>query len=1048
MGQLNHFYIRLLGPVQVEKNDQPVQGFESRKALALLGYLISQNHPVSRSKLVGLFWGGKSETRGRGNLRRVLHNLKEHLPDCLEADRYMIGLKRSPACRSDLEMFSRWEGESSLSAKVQAAELFRGDFMEGIYLDDCPEFETWLITEQERWRQRVVQLLDSLVREYRYRGEYNHAVKLAQRLLTLTPWRESVHRQLMTLFARNGQRGEALRQYQFCQQLLEEEFGVEPTEETIHLFQRIGAAEKRPRFDLSSPVTPFVGRKNELAEISRTLASPDCRLLTLVGLGGMGKTRLALQYAHQNQDTYLDGVAFVPLAALDDSSRVVTALAQALDLAIGATPDPRQQLFDYLGDKETLLVLDNFEHLLEAATLVSDLLNQAPMVKLLVTSRQRLNLQGEWVYPLEGLSLQPATETDLSSLEAPSEAVSLFIQRARQTILHFQPDSNVETICRLLEGLPLGIELSAALVPHLSCRKIAETLETNLDDLTSPLRDIPERHRSLSVIFDQTWQMLSERERQAFKRLSVFRGGFSNQAASKIAEANTAILGNLVDKSLLRPSSKDHYDLHEMLRQYAAEKLDPYPDEKERLRSRHAAYYLGIMPRWAEGHTVTNGPSIPPAAFEKIAGEIDNICVAWNWALKNGHVALLSEAVDLLGKYHEVRSWYTDGKKMFETALKEVGRLKTEGKHPSLGLVKAILLKWLGEYKYDLGLFDQARENLQESAALFREREEDHQQAWTLLPLGKVMLTQSDFAAAEESFAQSLQLFEEHDNIRGAAVCLEFLGTTASIQGDYSKAQANYQKSLDRYRQSKDSYGMAGGLYCLGDLARITGEYDRAREHILESLEIYRRIKSQRGEAQALDQLGTVYRLSDQVEEALQYHRQSLKLRQAIGEQDGIALSLTNLGRDALEQGDFFQAKHYCQEGVTLFEQTNHKRKLVVALTHLGRAYQAAGDHRQAKATLSQALALVAEIRSLPQVMEVLVAIGEYLADRGNTIQALKVVAHSLRNPATYMEVQEQARGLAARLKADLPTGAAEQILAQEQQRDWAELVAEFNNLD
>lgn len=1042
--QRDRSYIRLLGPVQVTRNDEPVHGFESRKALALLGYLAAHEEPITRSKLVGLFWGEKSEKRGRGNLRRVLHNLKKHVPACLESNRYVIGLKRSQHCQCDVDAFAQWEAETNIAAKTRAADLVRGDFMEGIYLDDCPEFETWLITEQERWRQRIVQLLDGLVSEYRYRGEYGHALRFAQRLFTLTPWRESVHRQLMTLFARNGQRSEALRQYQLCQQIMAAEFGVEPAEETKQLHQRIRNAEKRPRFELPISTTPFVGRKDELAEISRLLASPDCRLLTLVGLGGMGKTRLALHYAQQNQDTYLDGVAFISLASLDEPTRLVYALAQALDLTIGAAPAPKRQLFDHLSKKEILLVLDNFEHLLEAATLVSDLLNQAPMVKVLVTSRQRLNLQGEWVYPLEGLSLQPAIETDRSSLEAPSEAVSLFVQRARQTNLHFQPDSNVETICRLLEGLPLGIELSSALVPQLSCKQIAENLETNLDNLTSPLRDIPERHRSLNVVFDQTWQMLSERERQAFKRLSVFRGGFSNQAASNIAEANTAILGNLVDKALLRPSSKDRYDLHEMLRQYAAEKLDSYPNEKERLRSRHADYYLGNMPRWAEGHTVTNGPSIPPAAFEKIAGEIDNIRVAWHWALKNGQVALLSKAVDLLGKYHEVRSWYTDGKKMFETGLKEIGRLKTEGKHPSLGLVKAILLKWLGEYKYDLGLFDQARENLQESLALFLERKEDHQRAWTLLPMGKVMLKQGDYAVAEESFAQSLQLFEEHDNIRGAAVCLEFLGTTASIQGDYSKAQAYYQKSLGRYRQSKDSYGTAGGLYCLGDLARITGEYDRAREHILESLEIYRRIKSQRGEAQALDQLGTVYRLSDQVEEALQYHRQSLELRQEIGEQDGIALSLTNLGRDAFEQGDFIQAKLKYQEGITLFEQTNHKRKLVVALTHLGRAYRASGEALQAKETLWQALEIAAQIGSLPQVMEALFAIGEYLAEQGDGRAALKVLTHPLHHPATPTEVQEQARQLAAALKADLPAEAVEKIMAQEKQREWSGLVEEI----
>ncbi|MEA2008866.1 MAG: BTAD domain-containing putative transcriptional regulator, partial [Chloroflexota bacterium] len=406
--QRNHFYIRLLSPIQVEQNNQLVQGFESRKALALLGYLAAQNCPVSREKIVAIFWGEKTEKLGRGNLRRVLHNLNQILPGCLKSDRYTLQLKRSPVCQCDIDLFTQFEKQSQLSTQAQAIDLYKGDFMEGLYLDNCPEFETWLTTEQEHWRQRVARILDSLVIDHGQRGEYESALDFAQRLLSLTPWRESAHRQLMTLFARNGQRSEALRQYQHCQQMLADEFSAEPAPETTELYQQIQSAENRTRFELPTPVAPFVGRKRELAEISQLLASPDCRLLTLAGLGGMGKTRLALRYAALNQDTFLDGVAFIPLAALDDPGRVVYALAQSLELSIGDVSKPTAQIFNYLHNKEILLVLDNFEHLLNAATLLSDLLNSAPSVKLLVTSRERLNLRGEWVFPLDGLSVGQA----------------------------------------------------------------------------------------------------------------------------------------------------------------------------------------------------------------------------------------------------------------------------------------------------------------------------------------------------------------------------------------------------------------------------------------------------------------------------------------------------------------------------------------------------------------------------------------------------------------------------------------------------------------
>lgn len=209
--QRPRFYIRLFGPVQVEEHGKRVEGFESRKALALLGYLVAEDRPVSRDRLTAFFWGEKPESRGRGNLRRVLHNLKKHLPDCVEADRRTIQVQRSQTCQADINEFAKLEDQATLAAQAKAVELYRGDFMESLYLDHCPEFEIWLMTEQERWRQRVVSILDTLVREHSHRGEYQRSLDFAQRLLSLTPWRESVHRQLITLFARTGQRSDALR---------------------------------------------------------------------------------------------------------------------------------------------------------------------------------------------------------------------------------------------------------------------------------------------------------------------------------------------------------------------------------------------------------------------------------------------------------------------------------------------------------------------------------------------------------------------------------------------------------------------------------------------------------------------------------------------------------------------------------------------------------------------------------------------------------------------------------------------------------------------
>src|SRR5947209_7039307 len=347
--------------------------------------------------------------------------------------------------------------------------------------------------------------------------------------------------------------------------------------------------------NLPAPRTSFVGRASELDEIDRLLGDHNCRLLTLVGPGGAGKTRLALEAAARRIERYAHGVHFVPLVSVASPEFLAPAVAESIQFAVDGAHSgfsAQQQLLDYLSERSTLLVLDNFEHLVDGTNLIGDIIERAPRVELLATSRERLNMQSEWVLDVHGLGLADNGNGD-------SGALRLFVERARRVEPAFSLDdqrAEVHRICTLVEGLPLGIELAASWVSMLSCAQIAAEIEQNIDFLATSMRDVPERHRSLRAAFDQSWTLLSGRQQDALARLSVLRGDFDRAAASAVAGADLRLLSDLVSKSLVRRSDFGRYELHELVRQYSVEKLAAESsDALAGTRERHSRHYLGAL---------------------------------------------------------------------------------------------------------------------------------------------------------------------------------------------------------------------------------------------------------------------------------------------------------------------------------------------------------------------------------------------------------------------------------------------------------------------
>ncbi|MGC9358146.1 MAG: AfsR/SARP family transcriptional regulator, partial [Anaerolineae bacterium] len=605
--------IYLLGNPQVKHEEQSVE-IGRRKAVALLAYLSVTGECHRRESLATLFWPDYDESSALAYLRRTLWALNQTpVGTWIDADRASMALVKDDDLELDVDAFQRHLTtcerhdhpdealcEVCISHLTKAVELYRGDFMAGFTLEDSAAFDEWQFFQAEVLRGKATEAWESLVRCYEARGDFDKAIDYARCWLALDPLDEDAHRHLMALYAHTGQRAVALRQYESCVRRLKDGMNLAPSEETVDLYRRIRSGQFRqvpaepsqiaarpsisvtqqptgPQHNLPASSTPFVGRQAEIDQIKALLTSSDSRIVTLVGPGGMGKTRLALQTAREALKDFRDGVFFVPLAPLSTSGLLIQAIADALDFPFfqRESESPRDQLLNYLREKKLLLVLDNFEHLIAVAPLLSDVVRAAPGVTLLVTSRERLNLHGEWVFKIPGMRVPES-----SSVEELTEygAVQLFIQSARRAAGHFDlTDENREDvvrICQLVAGSPLGIELSASWARLLAPREIVAEIEHSLDFLTTSLRDLPERHRSLRAVFEHSWHLLENEEQALFRRLSIFRGGFTREAAREVAEASLLHLSSLVDKSVLRRDPVGRYELHELLRQYAEEKLE------------------------------------------------------------------------------------------------------------------------------------------------------------------------------------------------------------------------------------------------------------------------------------------------------------------------------------------------------------------------------------------------------------------------------------------------------------------------------------------
>ncbi|MFN8457938.1 MAG: tetratricopeptide repeat protein [Anaerolineae bacterium] len=1036
--------LALLGNLQISLDGVLLSGLDTNKAKALLCFLAVSGRPHARQSLIGLLWGNMPEIEAKANLRVTLANLRRLLGDHLLITRDTVAFNRESAYQLDVELFEAkyqaTQPEADLRLWREAVELYRGELLEGFYVRDAPDFEEWVLGQRERLRELALQALYTLAAHHTARGEYAAGIDYTTRLLALDPWREEAHCQLMLLLARSGQRSAALAQYETCRRIIAAELGLEPGPETKALYERLKAAEASSPHNLPPQPTPFIGRETELAELSSRLNDSACRLLTLVGPGGVGKSRLALQAAAKTLDSFLHGVYFVSLTAVSSSEFVVPTLADALKFTFYGGEEPRTQLLNHLRHKEMLLILDNFEHLLASTKegegggieLLTQILAAAPDVKLLVTSRERLNLQGEWLFEVQGLPFPQLPADALSDQKHLTEkvesysAVQLFVQSAGRIQADFSLTEAeklaVARICDLVAGLPLGIELAAAWVRLLSCAEIAQEIERNLNFLATSVRDVPERHRSLRAVFAHSWNLLSAAEQQVFKQLSVFRGGFRREAAERLTGANLPVLAALVDKSFLRRSASGRYEIHELLRQYAAEKLAASPPEQEQTQDLHCDYYLNFL---AQREAQLTGEKQKETLAE-ISAEIENARAGWRWAVAQGQIAPLEKAAEGLYLFYDLRSRFQEGNEAFrQTANLWINEAKialifsSEQKK----LLRGKILNYQGWFCYRLGDYDQAKTLFLQSLHIFQQLETQEYIAIALSNLGKVAVYLGEYTEAKELSQKSLILMRATGDQKRMIGALTNLGNVAFVEGEYNEAKQYLQECLDLAKARGDRHSAALSLNNLGLVINTMGQHAEAKQYHQEALTISQEIGDQFVAALSLINLGSAaYYLNEHLEARL-YFQQSLNICRETGDRRGLALSFYHLGLAAEKLGEYLEAKRQYEAGLTIFREIGDRRGIMNVLDCLGSTTLALGEaaYPQAEQYFHQALKIGLDIQEIPRLVGITIEFAALLKARGEKEEALLLLGLAGNYPAINQSSQDKAEQLLAELENELP---------------------------
>jgi predicted ATPase/DNA-binding SARP family transcriptional activator len=893
---LAELIISLLGRLDIEHRQLGTIALSNRKAIGLLAYLlIESDHPHSRAFLLGLLWPDLPTAAAQNNLRVTWAYLQKALGTSASDEQpHLIGdrltLRFNPLSDHELDVSlfrsfleacrihphpSQHDCAECAARLTRALELVRGDLLDEFSLGDCEQFDEWLLTQREHFHMQATSVLEQLAAFHERAGQLTEAERSIRRLLAYDPLRESAYRQLMRVLANADQLSGALDAYETCRRVLATELGLAPTIETMTLVAQIRARAPFEAHAMQTALPPvltrFFGRQHECARLVKLLSGREARLVTLVGPGGVGKTRLSLEVAHRLDGIFAHGICLVELAGVAHGNSVDDAVAAALRLPTNGGRPSSSVIVDYVRDKTMLLVLDNCEHLLKAcARLVQTLCRDAAELIVLATSRIPLHLAAEQVVRVEPFAI-PAINAAEGLTVANSlsfDAVQLFTNRATQSLLHFTlTDANVLAVARIcyqLDGIPLAIEIAAAQARALPIETIAERLGQRFTWQNRHGAETTTRQRTLHTLIDWSYGLLSAQERSILRRLAVFAGGWTLEAAEAVSapgEPCVALLAELVDHSLVvfgADAEHRRYSMHETIRQFAQEQLRGSEQEADALE-RHARYYAQIVARAAENRA---GQTLPER-LRTLKDDHDNLRQAFEWMLvhdRDQSLALVAQ-LGMELNFWELGGFFQEGRRWLQRAL--------DG---SLAAVSS-------------------------------------QRARALLAAAELSSAISDFDYGLQCARQAHELFQQLGDQHGEIDArLKYYDLT-ELAGTESNLEAQVEETLHVAEHMSYTAGIARAKLMLGSIAYNAGEDKAAIQHLLPSIALWRNLQSPFDLATALNRLAGALLEVHEYAAATQAYEESRDTYQSLGYRRGVALAIQNLGNVAQQLGDYTRAR-------------------------------------------------------------------------------------------------------------------------------------------
>lgn len=969
---------KLFGSFEISINSFVISEISSQKARGLFAYLILDNKRVhARSTLAAIFWPDVPEQTALHNLRQALTTIKKAISETISdveifsSDRDTLGFNEKVLIQVDILDFEHkiqilldhHNGGQARGFPInqlkRTMDQITGQLLPLFTLPDSDLFEDWLALRRERIDRFLVLGYSILLKYHEDRCEWVDARKIAEKLIKIAPWDEDIHARLIHIYLWSSQPNAALSHYHSAVRYLQNILDIEPGIILKKAFNEIqnnlssGKIQKtriKSSTNLPGYATPFVGREQELDVLENWVSNPEYRVITITGPGGSGKTRLAVELARNQTSLFKDGVYFVSIAGCIFLDHLASTFLSVIGTSREQTSNPIEELLEWIHNRSALLIFDNVENVEVSALLAKQLNEAAPDSSLLFTSYSFLNLVGEKVFALGGLSTKDGDQSDAAKLFYSHLQVESLPE-----IHHPEFARNVVEICNLVEGFPLAIDLAACQTRWIPIAEIYADLQENINVLNSNSINLPERHRSIQASFENVWCHLSEREQLLIYRLTIFENPFTSQAAQSVCEVADSLLEDFSLRALLIWDGQTHYRFHRVVKQNILERYKLTEDAQKLLSEGHADWFYkqGLV-------YFKDSKGVGISHFNKsIQSIFSDLVVGVAWFCKTSRCNKVNDLIEPLNTYFKNLSLFREGANTFEQLLKMLSD------NDQTLICRAKLMCRVALFKVRIHQYDNSAEMIRFGVDIADQNNLMDEKVFCLNALSTHASVCKNSSSAVDYALKAFELSRMIKNTEEEAHSLYNLGYAQVNMGDITLAEQNLNASRILCENLGDWYRLSKVLNVLADIACYRGDYHLALKHYEQALSIVRASHNLYSESLILNNVGTAYLELNNYSEASDYFNKSVELCRQISDREGESIALSNLGETAAYQKDFKNAKFYNEQALQIANEIESDWGILAAKIVLAEAYREGGDILAAKSELIPLLQKAFELETM-----------------------------------------------------------------------------------